>query len=162
MKGYMKFAEAFVKLLGNEGGYVNNPADPGGETNWGVTRRVAEENGYTGKMRDFTQDDAMAIYDRLYWMKVSADELPEAVRFDVFDAAVNSGPRQAIKWLQRALDVQDDGVIGAQTLTAAKAADGAKLAAKFNGYRLMFMTDLPTWSSFGKGWARRIAGNLIA
>ena len=158
----MKFAEAFVKLLGNEGGYVNNPADPGGETNWGVTRRVAEENGYTGKMRDFTQDDAMAIYDRLYWMKVSADELPEAVRFDVFDAAVNSGPRQAIKWLQRALDVQDDGVIGAQTLTAAKAADGAKLAAKFNGYRLMFMTDLPTWSSFGKGWARRIAGNLIA
>ena len=158
----MNFEQAFTKLIGHEGGYVNHPDDPGGETNWGVTRRVAEENGYTGTMRNFTKDDAMAIYDRRYWMKVSADELPEAVRFDVFDAAVNSGPKQATKWLQRALGVEDDGVIGAQTMAAAKAADGAKLAARFNGQRLMFMTDLPTWSSFGKGWARRIAGNLLA
>ncbi len=119
----MKFAAAFTKLLGHEGGYSNNPADPGGETNWGVTRRVAEANGFHGDMRAFTQDDAMAIYDRLYWMKVSADDLPAAVRFDVFDAAVNSGVGQATKWLQRALGVSDDGVIGRQTLEAAKAAD---------------------------------------
>jgi lysozyme family protein len=88
--------------------------------------------------------------------------LPDAVRFDVFDAAVNSGVGQAIKWLQRAVGVADDGVIGQQTLNALAAANGDVVAKRFNGQRLMFMTNLSTWQTFGKGWARRIAHNLMS
>lgn len=157
----MNFNTAFTKLLGHEGGYVNNPKDPGGETNWGITKKVAEANGYSGSMKDFTQKDAEAIYLKLYWNAVKADELPAAVRFDVFDAAVNSGVSQASKWLQRAVGAVDDGVIGIKTIDALKFCYPLEVKQKFLSQRLMFMTDLPTWSTFGKGWARRIASNLL-
>jgi hypothetical protein len=156
----MNFKEAFVKLLGHEGGYVNNPKDPGGETNWGVTKRVAEANGYRGSMKDFTQDDAQKIYLKLYWNAVKADDLPDPIRFDVFDAAVNSGVSQASKWLQRAIGAQNDGVIGTKTIEALKASNPFEIKLKFLSQRLSFMTELPTWSTFGKGWARRIAENM--
>lgn len=155
----MTFDEAFDRLLGHEGGYSNHPSDPGQETMWGVTARVARANGYTGDMRALPREKAKAIYRKDYWATVRADELPEALRFDVFDAAVNSGPKQAAKWLQAAVGASVDGVIGPQTLAAARDADGMA-PARFNGARLRFMTDLPTWASFGRGWARRIASNL--
>lgn len=156
----MNFDQAFVKLLGHEGSYSNNAADPGGETMWGVTQRVARANGYQGPMLNLPRDLAASIYRRSYWDAVKADLLPESVRFDVFDAAVNSGVTQAAKWLQRAAETNADGMIGPMTLqAAAKKVDG--LSARFNGQRLQFMTDLPTWPVFGKGWARRIASNLI-
>lgn len=157
----MTFDQCFTKLLGHEGAYSNNPADPGGETMWGVTKRVAVEAGYTGPMIELRQDQAAAIYRSNYWTPVKADSLPEAVRFDVFDAAVNSSVGQAVRWLQRALDLADDGDFGPVTLAAAQAADGHDLRCKFNGQRLMFMTKLTTWPTFGKGWARRVAGNLM-
>lgn len=157
----MNFDEAFDRLIGHEGGYSFHPSDPGGETMWGVTARVARADGYTGDMRSLPRDRAKAIYRKSYWAAVQADQLPEAVRFEVFDAAVNSGPVQAVKWLQRALGVRDDGALGPVTLAAARSAD-AMLPARFNGHRLQFMTDLAAWSSFGKGWARRIASNLLA
>ncbi|AMM22980.1 glycoside hydrolase family 108 protein [Variovorax sp. PAMC 28711] len=156
----MDFNEAFDRLLGHEGGFVDNPKDPGGQTNWGVTIAVARAAGYAGSMRDLPRDTAKAIYRKQYWDAVQADQLPEAVRFEVFDAAVNSGVGQAVKWLQRAVGTTADGVIGAQTIGAARAA-GPMIAAHFNGQRLQFMADLPTWPSFGRGWARRIAGNLL-
>lgn len=156
----MNFDQAFVRLLGHEGGYSDNPADPGGETMWGVTQRVARANGYQGPMINLPRDVAAAIYRRQYWDAVKSDMLPEAVRFDVFDAAVNSGTVQAVKWLQRAAGTNADGVIGPMTLqAAARTADG--LVARFNGHRLQFMADLPAWTTFGRGWARRIASNLI-
>ena len=157
----MNFDQSFDKLLGNEGGYSNNLADPGGATNFGVTQLVARANGYTGDMRDFTQPQAKSIYKKLYWDSVHADDLPDEVRFDVFDGAVNSGVGQSVRWLQRALNVEADGVIGPATLAAAAAANGAIIAKKYNGYRLNFMTGLHTWAVFGAGWARRIANNLI-
>lgn len=157
----MDFDQAFDRLIGHEGGYANHPSDPGGETMWGVTARVARANGYQGDMRALPRDLAKAIYRKAYWTPVKADQLPEGVRFDVFDAAVNSGVGQAAKWLQRAAGVTDDGSIGPATIAAATAA-GPMLAARFNGQRLQFMTDLPAWGSFGKGWARRIASNLQA
>ena len=155
----MTFDEAFDRLLGHEGGYANHPSDPGGETMWGVTARVARANGFRGDMRDLPRDKAKQIYHDLYWAPVRADELPEGIRFDVFDAAVNSGPSQAAEWLQRVVGATPDGVIGPQTLRAVAAA-GPQIAAQFNGVRLQFMTDLPTWGAFGRGWARRIASNL--
>ena len=86
--------------------------------------------------------------------------LPDAARYAVFDAAVNSGVRQSAKWLQQALGVNQDGVIGKQTLAAAQLYDGRELAAKMLGARLQFMTNIPSWPTFGKGWARRIAALL--
>lgn len=155
----MNFDQAFDRLMGHEGGYSNHPADPGGETMWGVTLRVARASGYTGAMRDMPRDFAKTIYRRDYWDAVKADQLPTAVRFDVFDGAVNSGARQSVKWLQQAAGTTADGIIGPATLAAAGSKPG--VAARYNGARLRFMTDLPTWGSFGKGWARRIADNLM-
>lgn len=157
----MNFDQAFHQLLGHEGGYVNHPSDPGGATCWGVTERVARAHGYTGHMRDLPVDVAKAIYKRDYWDAVRADEVPDAVRYSLFDGAVNSGVKQSIKWLQRGLGVTDDSVLGPQTLAAARAADGQSLKSKMLGARLQFMTDLPTWPSFGKGWARRIASLMV-
>lgn len=154
------FNEAFDRLIGHEKGYSNHKDDPGGETMWGVTKTVALANGYKGNMRDLPRDTAKAIYRKQYWDAVQADQLPASVRFEVFDGAVNSGVVQSVKWLQRAAGATPDGVIGAKTIGAARAA-GPMLPAHYNGQRLQFMTDLPTWPSFGKGWARRIAGNLI-
>jgi lysozyme family protein len=155
----MNFDEAFDRLLGHEGGYANDSRDPGGETMWGVTARVARQNGYIGDMRSLPRDRAKQIYRDLYWSPIHADELPEGLRFDVFDAAVNSGPQQAVKWLQRVVGVSADGIIGPATLGAVAKAD-ALAPARYAGVRLQFMTDLPTWGGFGRGWARRIASNL--
>ena len=155
----MNFDQSFERLLGHEGGYVSDPRDPGGETNWGITVTVARAEGYNGSMRDLPRDTAKAIYKAKYWAPVRADELPDSVRFDVFDAAVNHGVNQSSKWLQRAAGANPDGVIGAQTVAAARLA-GPLIAAAFNGYRLQFYTDLNTWPTFGKGWARRVASNL--
>ena len=154
------FERAFVELLGHEGGYSNNPRDPGGETMWGVTIAVARENGYEGPMRAMPVDVAKAIYLKRYWLP-SFEALPYPVAFQIFDAAVNSGVEQAVRWLQRALEIADDGKFGPITLKAAQAADPLKLVLAFNAARLMFMTQLSTWPAFGKGWARRIAANLM-
>ena len=152
----MNITQALKHLLGNEGGFVDHPEDPGGATNYGITERVARAHGYQGDMRNFPMSMALGIYQSDYWAPIKADQLPEALRFHVFDAAVNSGPGRAIKWLQRAAGVAEDGVIGPRTLSAASLVSPAK----YSAIRLRFMTDLKTWPTFGKGWARRIADNL--
>lgn len=153
----MTFDEAFEKLLGHEGGYVNHPDDPGGETNWGITIRVARENGYTGAMREMPQAVAKDIYRKRYWAPVYGDLLPAVVRYAMFDAAVNSGVGQAARWLQRAVGVADDGRIGPVTLRAVGQVSPDKLLRSMLAQRLLFMTNLTGWGSFGRGWARRIA-----
>lgn len=160
----MTFDKAFEKLMEHEGGYSNNPADPGGETMYGVTARVARKNGYTGQMKELPLAIAKRIAKTEYWDAVRADALPDRVRFDVFDTCYHSGPDRAIKLLQQALgfvgrDV--DGIFGKNTLARAMAANPDELDKKFNGYRLRFLASLGTWPSFSKGWVRRIATNLI-
>lgn len=157
----MNFDQAFDRLIGHEGGYAYSPSDPGGETMWGITARVARANGYAGDMRILPRDKAKQIYLAKYWTPVHAYELPTTLRFDVFDAAVNSGVTQAVEWLQEAVGAEVDGLIGPLTIAAANAAD-PMAAARFNGARLQMMTNLPTWSAYGKGWARRVASNLQA
>lgn len=153
----MNFDQAFDILLKHEGGFSDHAADPGGKTRFGITEAVARKAGYRGDMRELPLDLAKRIYKDRYWDAVRAEELPEAVRYAVFDAAVNSGPRQAILWLQRAAGVKDDGIIGPQTLAAVHAADPERLLRRFLSQRLRFMTNLPNWGSFSRGWARRIA-----
>lgn len=158
----MEFDAAFSRLIGHEGGYSNHAADPGGATRYGITEAVARSHGYTEDMRDLPIELARTIYKNAYWTAVRCDQLPAGIRFDVFDAAVNSGARQAAIWLQRAAKVSpDDGVIGPQTLAAVAACDPTMLRLRYNGQRLAFMASLPNWPAFSRGWARRIAGNLL-
>jgi lysozyme family protein len=158
----MNFDQAFDKLLGFEGGYSNNSQDPGGETCFGVTRRVALQEGYTGDMHVLPRETAKAIYKKRYWDSIHADAVPEPARYVVFDSAVNAGVTQTARWIERALGVGEDGVLGPVTLSALATADGAKLASTVLGLQLDFKTSLPTWGAFGRGWARRIAAMLTA
>ena len=158
----MNFDTAFDKLIGFEGGYSNDKDDPGGATRYGITEQVARENGYSGSMRELPLDFAKAVYKRKYWDAVQADSLPPAVRYAVFDSAVNSGPGQATRWLQRALGVKDDGVIGPRTIKALSEQQPDGLLRRFLGQRLVFLTTLPNWPAFAKGWARRVGDLLMS
>jgi lysozyme family protein len=155
----MSFDAAFAALMGNEGKYSNDPRDPGGETMWGVTARVARRYGYMGPMVDLPLDVAKAIAKAEYWDPYLCDQFDPRIAFQVFDAAYNGG--HPVKWLQQALGVTADGIIGAQTIKAARSADPALVVGRFSASRLLYLTDLPTWPTFGRGWTRRIANNLL-
>lgn len=157
----MTFDQALQHVLKHEGGYVNHPSDPGGETNYGITKAVALKNGYTGPMRSISMFVVADIYRKAYWDRARCDELPPLLRYPVFDAAVNSGASHAVKWLQRALGVTEDGLIGQQTIAAANRADPALTAARLTGYRLAMLTGLKHFDQFGRGWTRRIASVLM-
>lgn len=153
----MTFDEAFERLIGHEGGYVNHPADPGGETKYGISKRT-----YPGEdIKGMTLERAKAIYRRDFWGPAGCDLVPDGIKFDLFDAAVNSGAKVAVRLLQRAVGVDADGVLGPRTMQALNSTPAPRLVARFNGYRLQMLTDLSTWASFGKGWARRVAANLM-
>lgn len=147
------FNAAFTITVGAEGGYVNNPADPGGETKFGISRAAYP----TLDIADLTVADAEAIYARDYWSKISGDQLPPAIAVLAFDAAVNNGVARAAVWLQQAAGVTADGVIGPQTLAAIAKADLPTLVSLFHGARIDFMAQLSTWPTFGVGWSRRLA-----
>lgn len=151
----MNFDAAFQHVLKHEGGYVHHPSDPGGATNMGITEAVARRVGYRGPMQDLPVELAKRIYREDYWNAVRADQLPPAVRYAVFDAAVNSGVAQSVRWLQRALGVQDDGVLGPITLSTANQANPDALRARLVAQRLTFLTNLNTFGTFGRGWTRR-------
>lgn len=153
----MNFDTAFEQLISHEGGYVFDARDPGGETKFGISKRTYP----TLDIRNLTLADAKAIYLRDFWQRAQCDKLHPDLAFDVFDASVNSGVGQAIRWLQRSAGVADDGVVGPLTLAAIQRLDDTSaIRARFSGHRLDFMTRLSTFDVFGKGWARRIATNL--
>lgn len=156
-----KFNQFISRVLSHEGGYVNHPKDPGGETNWGVTKRTAMANGFTGSMRAMTREQAIGIYRKAFWERYHADKMPEAVAFQFFDACVNHGYGNASRMLQRAAGVPDDGIIGEISLKAINSLPENDLLLRFNAERLVFYTKLGTFASFGKGWIRRVAQNLI-
>lgn len=152
------FDRAFALIVGHEGGYVNDPRDPGGETKFGISKRAFPRLDIAG----LTLAQAKAIYLASYWGPARCEGLPWPVAVNLFDGAVNSGVRQSVRWMQEAAGVKDDGAVGPVTLRAWGAADPAALAARYNGLRLLFMATRRTWPTFSKGWAKRIAGNLIA
>lgn len=158
----MTFDQAFDRLLKYEGGYSDQEGDPGGKTRYGITERVARDYGYLGEMKNFPIGYAKRIYKMAYWDAVFADEMPEVVRYALFDAAVHSHPSQAIRWLQRSVGVADDGRLGPVTLAAVKESDGEKILRYMLGHRLSFMTYRKNWADNSRGWARRIASELLA
>jgi lysozyme family protein len=151
------YDECLRHVLGHEGGYVNHPRDPGGETNCGITVAVARANGYRGPMRDIPMDAVKRIYRTKYWDALRCGDLPAGVDYAVFDYGVNSGVSRSAKALQRIVGVADDGRIGPATLGAVRGRDAAALVAAICDARLSFLKRLSTWETFGRGWSRRVA-----
>ena len=154
------FPQSLQLLLKHEGGYVNHPSDPGGMTNLGVTAKVWQE--WVGhpvdekQMRALTAEDVAPLYKRKYWDACKADELVSGLDYAVFDYAVNSGVGRAAKTLQVCVGVTPDGGIGPATLAAVKAHNSAQLIENVCDKRLDFLQSLSTFTTFGKGWERRV------
>ena len=155
------FEQCFALVLRNEGGYVDNPADPGGATNLGCTKATWEawvgHSVTKDDIKALTPNDVMPLYKAKYWDTVKGDDLPMGVDYAVFDFAINSGPSRAAKTLQSVLGVAADGQIGPATLTALETANPRDVATSVCEARLAFLQSLPTYANFGKGWSRRVS-----
>ena len=154
------FEKCLKIILNHEGGYVNHPKDPGGETNLGVTKRVWEQWGGTKDMTDLTVDDVSPLYEKSYWNRIKGDDLPSGLDLVVFDWAVNSGVRRASKKLQEMIGASADGVIGPNTLKQLdeyiKTSRGIKPVIRmYSATRQDFYESLSTFDTFGRGWTRR-------
>lgn len=149
------------EVLKHEGGYVDHPKDPGGATNLGITKKAWEE--YVGHevtkddIKALTPDDAKPFYRKKYWNVCRCDDLPTGLDYVVFDIAVNSGPRQAAKFLQSAVGATADGVIGNGTVTCVKRTPlfVVELINIICNRRELFYRGLPTFPTFGRGWLKR-------
>lgn len=144
------------RVLAIEGGYVDNPADPGGETQWGISKRSYP----TVDIKGLTRADAVVIYRRDFWDRCHGDEMHPALAYQALDFAVNSGIETAVRKLQAAAGVADDGHWGPATATAVKGFNPAVLAFLYLAERLDFMRKLKAWKDFGSGWAGRIAADM--
>lgn len=162
------FEVAMARLLPIEGGFSDDPNDPG---NWtggkkgvgllkGTKYGIAANTYPNVDIRNLTWDDAKTIYKRDFWDHVHGDTLPGAVAYSALDGAINSGIGRSIMWLQSAAGVAADGLWGPVTQNAVVRADPNDLLLRYNAARLDFMTRLSTWDRYGKGWARRIVANL--
>jgi len=147
--------------LPHEGGYSDHPADPGGATNMGITIGVlSDERGYAvskAEVKALTLSEAKAIYAKRYWSPLNAEGLPFGLDCATFDAGVNSGIRRGAKWLQAAVGVNADGVIGPATLAAAAKVDVKAAIQALCAARLGFMQSLKIWQTFKRGWSARVA-----
>jgi lysozyme family protein len=158
------FSRSIAFTLAQEGGFSDNAADPGNWTGGAVGSGTLRGTNFgisaaaypALDIANLTQADAEAIYRRDYWTAVCGDEFSYPIALVAFDAAVNAGPRRAICWLQQAAQVSADGVLGPATLAALKAGDAVTLAREALARRLEYSSHLPTWSTFGLGWTRRI------
>ena len=154
------FSKCLEVILHHEGGYVNHPKDPGGETNLGVTKRVYEEFGGTKDMKDLTQEDVEPIYEKNYWDKLKCDDMPEGLDLMLFDFGVNAGPGRAAKFLQQMIGTVVDGGIGPNTLAKLEEyirENGEHEAVKkYQEMRQKYYESLSTFATFGKGWTRRV------
>ena len=147
-------------ILHHEGGYVNHPQDPGGETNLGVTKRVYQEHGGTKDMKDLLVEDVAPIYKKGYWDKMKGDDLPGGLDLCVFDFGVNAGPGRAAKFLQQMIGTTVDGGIGPNTLAKleeyVRENGEHESVKKYQEMRQKYYEGLSTFSTFGKGWTRRV------
>lgn len=152
----MKFENCIGHILKWEGGYDNNPSDPGGETKYGIDKRSHP----TVDIKNLTLTDAIEIYRVDYWQKNRLDEMPVYLRLAYFDCVVNQGPGAAVKFLQRALGVKVDMDLGPVTLAALQKA-GISIVGQFLSERFMHYVQLDTFSTFGKGWTKRLVDTTL-
>jgi lysozyme family protein len=162
------FPACFAVVVGNEGGYTDNAADPG---NWtggavGVGKLAGTKYGVSAAsfpgldIAALTIDQARTIYRQRYWVPTACEHLPPMVALMVFDSAVNNGVNRAARLLQDTVGVPRDGLIGPETLSRVSGLSGLEVeqvAAGFLARRIVFMAGLSLWSRFGFGWALRLA-----
>lgn len=154
------FEKCLEMILHHEGGYVNHPSDPGGETNLGVTKRVYEDWGGTKDMKDLTVEDVEPIYKKNYWERVKGDELPSGLDLCIFDFGVNAGPGRAAKFIQQLVGATADGAIGPATL--AKIDEYVRhhgrdtTIKEYQISRQAYYESLSHFDTFGRGWTRRV------
>jgi lysozyme family protein len=158
------FDASFALVIKSEGGYVNDPADRGGETNLGVT--LAAWTAYLGRatkpgeIKALTEESVKPFYKTMYWDLAKCDDLPFGIDYAVFDFAVNAGFSRAAKFLQRSVGAKDDGMIGSGTLGLVAKADPAMLLANFADQKQRFYNGLattnPSQQKFLKGWLARV------
>jgi lysozyme family protein len=138
-------------ILELEGGYVNDPNDPGGETNFGISKRAYPNLDIAG----LTEASASAIYYQDYWLKWQCGQMPAHLDLWYFNACVMSGGAEAVKLLQKLIGVTGDGVFGPATLAALKAFPASRYHEYLTLY-LLHLQSLGTWGNFGKGWTNRL------
>ena len=154
------FDECLDFVLRAEGGFSDHVDDPGGATNMGITRAtLAGVRGHAvsrADVRALTREQATEIYRSLYWRAVRGDELPAGVDMVLFDHAVNSGPKAAIRTLQGALGFKQNGLLTLRCVDAAQGSDHAALVRKLCAARMNFLRRLSTWIVFRRGWTARL------
>ena len=153
----MSFETVVHMVLEHEGGYVNHPSDPGGETKYGISKRAYPDVD----IAELTEDDAADLYKRDYWDRIKGDDLPVGVACVVMDYAVNSGISRASKALQSVCGISNgDGVIGPHSLasvwTTVKNDSEESVINAVTEQRQGFIRALSIYDTFGKGWERRI------
>ena len=167
----MDFDQSYERLLGHEGGFQADQNDRGNWTGGRVgvgqlkgTKFGISAMAYPGEdIAGLTLERAKQLYLRDYWAPAGCDVVPAALKFDLFDTAVNSGVKTAVKLLQRAVGETDDGILGPRTLQAVNSMEPLRLVARFNGWRLDYLNDNPQlWALYGRGWSQRVAENLKA
>ncbi len=164
------FEPCLAFTLREEGGYVDNPADPGGATNMGITlatyREWSDDPGLgVAQVQDLTLRIARAIYRSLYWNRLRADALPAGVDLSVFDMGVNSGIWRSARLLQRAIGFtgdEVDGCIGPETLGAAAKCDPRTLIDDLADRQADFYKSLADFDTFGAGWLNRTEARRAA
>lgn len=152
----MNFDTAIGRILKSEGGYVNNPADPGGETNWGICKRSHPNVD----IRNLTREGAIAIYKAEFWDPLGCDSFPPGLGFQLLDFAVNSGISTATRKLQSAIGVADDGHWGPISAATLRVANPILVTLKFVAARGRFWASLSTFGTFGAGWMNRLCADL--
>jgi lysozyme family protein len=152
----LTFETAIERILSHEGGWVNDKRDPGSETQWGISKRTYP----TLDIKALTRDQAKALYERDFWRPVVETVADNALRFQLLDAAVNHGMGNAVRFIQRAIGVADDGHWGPVSHAALSRCNANDLHLLFMAERLEFWCKLTTFDAFGRGWTRRGAQNL--
>lgn len=148
----MKFEDALEIIFQHEGGYVRHPNDPGGETNFGISKRSYPQLN----IRDLTKEEAAEIYRRDFWDKCQCDLLPPALRLSLFDAAINQGPARAVGFLQASVGATVDGVLGPETFAKVSQFNADRVLQKFAFHRLQAYWKNPNFKHFGFGWVKRL------
>lgn len=164
----MNFDDVFERLLGHEGVFQNDRNDRGNWTTGVIGQGQLKGTKYgisamtypNEDIRNLMKNRAKFLYKRDFWERVGADKLHIAVGFQLMDAAINHGTGNAIRMMQRAVDVADDGVFGPVTRKGVEDTGIDDTLKLFNAERIEFFTKISTFSRYGKGWMRRVANNL--
>jgi lysozyme family protein len=152
--------QVFKHVVDSEGGYSNHPDDPGGPTYRGVTlatyRNYVDKKGTISDLKSMTTKEIKDLYKKQYWDPVKGDQLPSGVDALAFDFAINSGPAQAVRELQRVVGAKVDGVIGPETMAKIRAYNPAAFVKDYAQQRMGFLKGLKNWGTFGNGWTNRV------